>query len=150
MSGMAVGSPTRRSLGQLVELRQVVGDVEPPRLRPDKDVGRRADTRFIGERPERDVNTIGVDEREEQRPADTATRVVVRRVAEDEERVVALRDLELVALDPRKRFERRAGAGAAAGAVAVHRVPEGVRNDVADGTALAASVQKATFGMRHA
>src|SRR5215210_1592993 len=144
------GAPARRSLGQLVELRQVVSDLEPWRLRPDKDVGRRAHAWLVGQRSQRDVNTIGVDQREEQRPAEAATRVVVRGVTEDQKRVAALLDLELLPFDAGERFERRARAGAAAGAVAVHRVTECVRDGVADGTALAASVQEALLGRRHA
>ena len=55
--------------------------------------------------------------------------------------VCAFGDLELLPLDPRERLERGAGGGAAARAVAVHRVAERVLDLVAHRTAFAASPQ---------
>src|SRR5690242_21830876 len=94
---------------QLLVLHEVVRDLEPRRLRADEDVLRRADARIVRERTERDVHVGALaDDRVEERAADAATRVIPVVVAPDEQRVRALDDLELLALDPGERLERGA------------------------------------------
>ena len=81
------------------------------------------------------------DDREQERAARRTTRVVEDLVADHEERVRPLHDLELVAFDAGERLERRSRRGAAARAVAVPRVQELVRHPVPDGATPTASAQ---------
>jgi hypothetical protein len=117
----------------LLELGQVVGDLEPRGLRADEDVLRRPDARRVRERAQRDVHVGAVPHhREEEGSAPSAARVVQVVVADDEERIPAVRQLQLLPLDPGERLERRPGRGATARAVAVRRVQERVRDPVAN------------------
>jgi hypothetical protein len=81
------------------------------------------------------------DDREQVRAARRTARVAEDVVADHEERVGPLRELELVALDTGERLERRSCRGAAARAVAIPRVQELVRHLVADGPTPTASAQ---------
>src|SRR5436190_9752970 len=76
---------------------------------------------------------------EQERAAYRAARVVGVRLADDQQPVAALRDLQLLARDARERLERRPGRRAAARAVAVAGVLECVRHRVTDRAAVAAS-----------
>src|SRR6185295_3502330 len=98
----------------LLELGQVVGDLEPRRLGADEDVLRRPHAGLVDERAERDVNVLAVPhDRIEERAARRATRVVELLLTVDEQGVVTGKQLELLALDPGERLERRPGGGAA-------------------------------------
>ena len=85
----------------LVELRQVVGDLEPRRLRADEDVLGRANCRNIDERPHGDVNERAVPHNgEEEGAALRAAGVVQVFLPEDRDGVQTLGDLERLALGP--------------------------------------------------
>src|SRR5262249_36153831 len=117
-------------------------DLEPGRLRADEDVAGRSNARRVDERPERHVNVRTLPhDREQQRAAGTAARVVQGLLADEEEVVRAVGEVELLALDPGERLDRGAGRGAAPGAVAVRGVEELVRDRVPDGAALASAVE---------
>src|SRR5437879_3099604 len=104
---------------QFFELRQVVGDLEPRRLRADEDVAGRADARLVHERAHSDVDVLAVaHDREQKRTALRAARVILVLSPDDEEGVGAFRDLEPLPLDTRVWLERRAGCGPAPRAVA--------------------------------
>ena len=77
----------------------------------------------------------------QERAAIRAVRVVEIVLAVDEQFVRALGELELPALDPAERLERRAGRSPAVRAVAVRRVEELVDDPVTHGAALALAVQ---------
>lgn len=125
-------------------LREVVCDLEPLRLGADEDVLRRPDCGRIDKRSQRNVHVGTVPHHgEEKRATARAARVVQVVLAEDEEAVPALRELELVPLDARERLERRAGRRAALRAVAVRCVPELVRDPVSDSAALASPFERA-------
>ena len=127
--------------GVLVVLRQVVGDLEPRCLRADEDVLGRADGGRVDERSHRDVHVLAVaHDREQQRAADRAARVVQVVLSVDQQARRLPGDLELLSLDTGERLERRAGRRPAARAMAVRRVPERVRDPVADRAALAPPV----------
>src|SRR4051812_32842736 len=118
----------RFTLSILLVLRQVVLDLEPRGLRPDEDVLGRPDARLVRERAERDVDVRAVaDDREEQRSALRAARVILVGLADDHQLVAALPNPELLPFDPREGLERRSGRSAAVRAVAVRRVSKLVR-----------------------
>src|SRR4029453_5816508 len=109
----------------LLELRQVVSDLEPRRLRAYEDVLRRLHARRVDERAQRDVHKFAVaDDGVEQRAAGRTARVVQVVLSVEGEPVAAVDELELLPLDPKKRFERRARRCATARAVAVRAVKE--------------------------
>jgi hypothetical protein len=100
--------------------------------------------RGVHERAHCDVHEGSVaHEGEEQRPADAAPRVVRVLLAEDEQGVRSVRELELPPLDPRERLEGGPGRRPAARAVAVRGVEERVLDPVADGAALTAALEHA-------
>src|SRR5215211_2482062 len=116
---------------KLLELRQVVGDLEPRRLRADEDVPRRPNGGSVHERPHRDVHIGALPHHGEEEGATRRTpRVVQVFLSEDEERILAVRDLELLPLDPGKRLERRAGRRATARAMTVRRIQERVSDPI--------------------
>ena len=89
---------------------------------------------------ERDVNEgAAADDRIEQRAAPLAVRVVGVFCAEDRERVRALGDAELAALDAGQGLERRPRRPPAVRAVAVHGVEEFVGHLIVDGATKALS-----------
>jgi hypothetical protein len=67
---------------------------------------------------------------EEQGTTCPTTRVVQLIVADDEQRVLAVGELELLPLDSSERLESRAGRGATARAVTVRRIQELVRDPI--------------------
>src|SRR5437773_5758625 len=122
--------PTTASV-KLLELRQVVGDLEPRRLGADEDVPRRPNSGSVHERSHRDVHVGALPHHgEEQRATRSTPRVVQVFLSDDKERIAAVRDLELLPLDPGKRLESRTGRRATARAVTVRRVQERVNDPI--------------------
>ena len=118
---------------ELLELRQVVGDLEPGCLGADEDVRAGPNGGSVDERAQRDVNVGAVPHHgEEEGATRRAARVVRGFLAEDEAPIRAVRDLELLPLDAGEWLECRAGRGAAARAVTVRRVKEFVRYPIAN------------------
>ena len=82
---------------ELLMLGQIVGDLEPRRLRADEDVLGRSDRRSIFERAHRHVHESAVaDDGEQERSACSATAVVRVRFAVDQQRLLPGGDGELV------------------------------------------------------
>src|SRR5438477_1971225 len=116
---------------ELLGLRQVVGDLEPRRLGADEDVPRRPHGGSVHERSHRDVHIGAVPHHGEEEGATGSTaRVVQVFLSDDKERIAAVRELELLPLDPGKRLEGRAGRRATARIVTVRRVQERVRDPI--------------------
>jgi hypothetical protein len=89
-------------------LWKVVGDCEPARLGSNEDVCSRPDRRLVYERAHSDMDeNTAADDRIEERPAPFAVGVVTVCVAEDQDVLTSLYDLELGALDASERLEGR-------------------------------------------
>ena len=117
-------------------LGQVIGNCEPLRLGADEDMLARADGRIIDKGTHGDVDEGAVaDDRIEQRAAHLTVCIVAGFIAKDHEVVLALGDVQLVALEASERLEGRASRPPAVRAVAIHGVDEYVRHRVVDGAA---------------
>jgi len=90
------------------------------------------------------VSTIA-HHRIQQRAAPPAVRVVARGIAVDHHIVVTAADAELVARDTGKRLERRAGGPPAIRTMAIERIFERIRDNVAHGAAIAFSGKHASL-----
>src|SRR5947199_10139255 len=84
--------PTTASV-KLLELRQVVGDLEPRRLRADEDVPRRPKSGSVHERSHRDVHIGALPHPgAEQRATGPTARVLHVFLSDDKEQIAALRE----------------------------------------------------------
>src|SRR5262245_21048811 len=140
--------PAPSSRRMSLELRQVVRDFEPWRLRSHEDVLVGPNRRCVDHGSKGHMNIGAVaDDGIEQRTAGRAVSVMGVGLADDQELIAPLDHLQLRPLDAGEGLKRRAGGAAAVRAVAIHGVAELIGHGVEDGTAIARARESAGGGV---
>jgi hypothetical protein len=140
--------PVPSSRRMSLELREVIRDFEPGRLRSHEDVLVGPNRGCVDHGSQGDMNIgAAADDRIEQRTAGRAVSVMGVGLADDQQLVAPLDQLHFRPLDTGEGLERRAGGAATVRAVAIHGVPELVGHRVADGTTIARARESAGGGV---
>jgi hypothetical protein len=123
---------------ELLVLGQRVGDDEPRRFGPDKDVSRWSNAWLVDKGSQRDMSETPIlHDGVEERAAHLAANVMRPFATEAEKRLLARRDAQLVSLYASERLKSGARCAPAVGAMTVQRIAELVSYCVLDGSAQA-------------